>query len=200
MLMDDHTDIPTPEETAAAATPETPPVEAGAPATDPRDTEIAALKERLLRLQADFDNFRKRTLRDREDHARRACERMLEHFLPVLDHFDLGLKAAQKHHVKHAVIDGLSNVLKQFEQALEKAGVLPIDTVGKVFDPHLHECVAHLPSEEHPERVIIQETRRGYRLGNYLLRAAQVIVSTGPAGSEAKADPQSKDTPGTEPA
>jgi molecular chaperone GrpE len=186
--MDDKNKHATPDDNEPAA-PATPPAEAEVPAADPRDTEIAALKERLLRLQADFDNYRKRAARDREDQARRACEHILEDLLPVLDHFDLGLKAAQKHHVKHAVIDGLGNVLKQFEQVLEKAGVVPIETLGKVFDPHLHECVAHLPSEEHPEHVIIQETRRGYRLGTFLLRASQVIASTGPAKTGAPAAP-----------
>lgn len=175
--------VPTPSaEQAAPATP--------APAPDPRDVEIAALKDRLLRLQADFDNFRKRIVRDREDQARRACEAILSELLPVVDHFQLGLQAAHKHHVKHAVIEGLEGVLRQFEQALEKSGVTPIETQGRVFDPHVHECVAHLPSEEHPEHVIIQETRRGYKLGNYVLRASQVIVSTGSAGpSDAVAQP-----------
>ena len=179
----------TPAEGLTAPTPETPPpADAGLPTpeADPRDLEIAALKDRLLRLQADFDNFRKRTVRDREDQSRRACERILNDLLPVMDHFELGLQSAHKHHVKHAVIDGLSGVLKQLEQVLEKAGVTPIVTQGQVFDPNLHESVTHLPSDEHPEHVIIQETRRGYKLGNYLLRAAQVIVSTGPAPDAAR--------------
>lgn len=172
----------TPAEDQPAPAPETaPPADA-----EPRDVEIAALKDRLLRLQADFDNFRKRTTRDREDQSRRACEHILQDLLPVMDHFELGLQAAHKHHVKHAVIDGLTGVLKQLDQVLEKAGVTPIVTQGQIFDPHLHESVTHLPSDEHPEHAIIQETRRGYKLGNYLLRAAQVIVSTGPAAEAAK--------------
>lgn len=174
--------------------PETPQVDAETPAIDPRDTEIATLKDRHARLQADFDNYRKRAARDREDQARRACEHIVSDLLPVLDHFELGLKAAQKNHVKHAVIDGLGNVLKQFEQVLEKAGVTTIETVGKVFDPHVHESVANLPSEEHPDHVIIQETRRGYRLGSYLLRAAQVIVSTGPAKTDEPSAEETKPT------
>jgi molecular chaperone GrpE len=184
--MDDTVNSPDPEAAAPAAGAEI-------PAADPRDAEIAALKDRLLRLQADFDNYRKRAVRDREDQARRACENILSALLPVLDHFDLGLKAAQKHHVKHSVIDGLGNVLKQFEQVMEKAGVLPIETVGQVFDPHVHECVAHLPSEEHAEHIIIQETRRGYHLGTFLLRAAQVIVSTGPAKADEAAADEAED-------
>ncbi len=181
--MDDTKHKPTKDDSPANAesAPSPDSAEPAPAGADPRDLEIAALKDRLLRLQADFDNFRKRTTRDRDDQARRACERILKDLLPVIDHFDLGLQAAHKHHVKHAVIDGLSGVLKQLEQVMEKAGVMPIVTQGQVFDPHVHEPVTHLASDEHPEHVIIQETRRGYKLGNFLLRPAQVIVSTGPA-------------------
>jgi len=161
----------------------TPVVEPAAepPAIDPKDQEIATLKDRLLRLQADFDNFRKRTLRDREDTTRRAAERLLQDMLPIVDHFELGLEAARQHHIKHNVIDGFEGILKQFQTNLEKAGVTPIETKGQSFDPNCHECVAHIPSEEHPDGIIIEETRKGYKLGTYLLRASQVIVSTGPA-------------------
>lgn len=167
---------------AQGATPEPIPL-------DPRDVEIATLKDRLLRLQADFDNFRKRMVRDREDMARRASETILKELLPAVDHFDLGIQAARKNHVKHSVIEGLEGVLKQFQALMEKSGVTPIETRGKAFDPHSHECVAQIPSAEHPENMVIEETRKGYRLGTYVLRAAQVIVSSGPAGEATKEAP-----------
>jgi molecular chaperone GrpE len=156
------------------------PIPDAAPTLDPRDEEIAALKDRLLRLQADFDNFRKRIIRDREDMARRASEKILKDMLPVIDHFELGIHSAQKHHVKHTVIEGFEGILVQFRLALERAGLTPIETKDQPFDPHLHECVTLLPSEEQPENTIIQETRRGYKLGSFVLRASQVIVSSGP--------------------
>ena len=106
-----------------------------------------------------------------------------------MDHFDLGLQAAQKHHVKHTVIEGFEGILKQFQAVLDKSGVTPIETKGQVFDPHSHECVAQVPSEEHPENMIIEETRKGYRLGTYVLRASQVIVSTGPVAGNNQATP-----------
>lgn len=180
----------------AEPTPATPPVEAPAqpesadatPAADPRDQEIALLKDRLLRMQADFDNFRKRTIRDREDMTRRAAEKILKELLPAVDHFELGIQAARKNHVKHSVVDGFEGILKQFQGILDKAGVTPIETRGQVFDPHSHECVAQIPSEEHPENTVIEETRKGYRLGTYVLRASQVIVSSGPAQAGQKAE------------
>ncbi len=168
---------------AGAETTETTPQQPTPEATvvDPKDEEIAELKDRLLRLQADFDNFRKRMIRDREDQSRRASEKILKDILPVIDHFELGLQSAHKHHVKHTVIEGFEGILNQFRQVIEKAGVTLIETKDQRFDPHLHECVVQLPSEEQPENTIIQETRRGYKLGSFVLRASQVIVSTGPA-------------------
>ena len=168
----------TPGEATVPPTPETAPEPSPA---DPREVEIAALKDRLMRLQADFDNFRKRTLRDREDTSRRAAESLLKELLPVADHLDLGIRAAHTAHLKHTVVEGLEGVLKQLQAVLEKAGVTPIETHQQPFDPHCHECVAHIPSEAHLEGIIIEETRKGYKLGNYVLRASQVIVSTGPA-------------------
>ena len=166
----------------AAATPS--PAGAGAPpaaATGaPKDDELAVLKDRFLRLQADFDNFRKRTARDRDDHNRRATEKILKDLLPVVDHLELGLQSARKQHIKHTVIDGFAAVVDQLGAVLERAGVTPIPTEGQVFDPQIHECVSHAESKEHPENTILTETRRGYKLGTYLLRAPQVIVSSGP--------------------
>ena len=190
----DVTPAPTAPPAPETAEPGQPQAEQAAPVVDPRDQEIAVLKDRLLRLQADFDNFRKRTIRDREDMARRASEKILQELLPAVDHFDLGLQSARKHHVKHAVLDGFEGILKQFQAVLEKSGVTPIETKGQNFDPHSHECVAQIPSEEHPENVIIEETRKGYRLGSFILRASQVIVSTGPAPSSAEPEQPAEET------
>ncbi|MEI6563579.1 MAG: nucleotide exchange factor GrpE [bacterium] len=184
------------EQDSAQDAPAVPSAEPAAEQTiiDPKDQEIATLKDRLLRLQADFDNFRKRTIRDREDMSRRAAEKLLQELLPVVDHFELGIEAARQHHIKHNVIEGFEGILKQFQTCLEKAGVTPIETKGQLFDPNCHECVTQIASEEHPEGTIIEETRKGYKLGAYLLRASQVIVSTGPAVA-AVTDPTKEEPP-----
>ena len=173
-----NTDASPPDGTAAQAAEAAADVPA-APAQPP--DEAAVLRDRLLRMQADFDNYRKRQNRDRDDHARRATEKILQDLLPVIDHFDLGLQSAAKQHVKHSVIDGFHMVRSQLAAVLDRAGVTPIATEGQPFDPQWHECVTHVHSDEHAENVIIGETRRGYRLGNYLLRPSQVIVSKGSA-------------------
>ncbi len=162
--------------------------EGGSPAASAEEAQvaqlqadIAALKDRLLRLQADFDNFRKRTQKDRALDIQRGAELVLVDLLPVLDHFEMGLAAAREHNTPPGVLEGFELVLSQFQNVLARHGVEPIPTVGQAFDPHCHEAVAHEPSAEVPAEVIIREVRRGYRAGERLLRPAQVVVSSGPA-------------------
>ena len=138
------------------------------------------LKDRLLRLQADFENFRKRTLREKNDLYQRANMDLLQELLPALDHFELGLRMAEQHKAEKAVIDGFKLVYDQLMNALKKFGVTPIEAEGQPFDPTFHEAVTHVPSEEQPADTIIAVTRRGYKLGDSLLRASQVVVSSGP--------------------
>jgi len=149
--------------------------------TAERDTaEEEPLQSQLLRLRADFDNYRKRMQREREDVSRRSLESLMQELLPVLDHFELGLATAAKHQTDPAVMDGFELVYTQMMSALEKFGLTPIDAEGQAFDPHLHEAATHMPSDEHPEDIVIAQTRRGYKLGEKLLRPAQVVVSKGP--------------------
>jgi molecular chaperone GrpE len=145
----------------------------------PAADELAELKDQLLRLRADFDNFRKRTLRDRDEYNKRATERLLSDLLPIIDHFEMGLQQAKKLHVKHAVIDGFAAVFDQMRTMLAKVGVEEIEAEGKSFDPKTHECIAHAHSDKHAENTVISQVRRGYKLGHYMLRAAQVVVSSG---------------------
>ena len=144
----------------------------------PAETDM--LKDRLLRLQADFENFRKRTLREKNELYQRANMDLLQEILPAIDHFELGLNMAEQHKVEKAVIDGLKLVYDQLMNALKKFGVATIEAEGQTFDPNFHEAVTHVPSEEQPADTIIAVTRRGYKLGDLLLRASQVVVSSGP--------------------
>ena len=143
--------------------------------------ERAALGDRLLRLQADFENFRKRTQRERSDLSRRATEHLMEELLPILDHFELGFENAERNEANPAVVEGFRLVYDQVINTLGKFGLTAIAVEGQHFDPHLHEAITHLPSEEHPPDTVVTQTRRGYLLGDRLLRAAQVVVSSGQA-------------------
>jgi molecular chaperone GrpE len=150
--------------------------------------EQEATEHRLLRLQADFDNFRKRVQRERDEWYQRANDDLVTELLPVLDHFELGLNTAEQHGADPAVTQGFRLVYDQLMRSLEKIGVEPVDAEGCEFDPHHHEAVTHLPSEEHPADTVMAQTRRGYRLGGRLLRPAQVVVSSGPVESEPNAE------------
>jgi molecular chaperone GrpE len=143
------------------------------------------LEERLLRLQADFENFRKRTLREKEELYRRANEEFILELLPVLDHLGLAFAAAGDAAMDHPVVKGFALVGEQLQQVLKKFGLTEIEIKDQSFDPNLHEAIQHLPSDTVPEDGLVACVRAGYTLGSRLLRAAQVVVSSGPqdAGS-----------------
>ena len=167
---------PTPEEEAAEeeVVAET---DDGEPQDSPSPEEI--LKDRLLRLQADFDNYRKRIDRERKDWAVFANEKLLKDLLPALDNFALGLANGEKVGAPAALLEGLRLVQSQFESALAKSDITPIDAENQPFDPNLHEAITHMPSADVPEGTVIAQTRRGWKMGEKLLRAAQVVVSSG---------------------
>ena len=148
--------------------------------------EEESLRDQFVRLQADFANFRNRTQRERIELYQRANEDLLLEILPVLDHYELGLQNAEQHDADQAVVDGFKLVYDQFQNVLNKFNLTPIEAVGEAFDPHKHEALTHMPSDEFPAEICSNQIRRGYLFGDKLLRAAQVVVSSGPA--EAKED------------
>ncbi|MFP6904735.1 MAG: nucleotide exchange factor GrpE [Verrucomicrobiota bacterium] len=150
-------------------------------ATDPGDA-LAELQNRLLRLQADFDNFRKRTRREKETWNRQAQEAIVLELLIVLDHFELALKDAEASE-SHA---GFQMIFDQFTTALKKFGVAAVQAEGEAFNPELHEAISHTFSDEVAADQVLAQTRRGYVMGDKLIRPAQVVVSQGPgkAGEE----------------
>ena len=134
--------------------------------------------DRLLRAQAEMDNYRKRMARERQELIKAANERLLLELLTPLDHFEMGLQSAQKQSADDPLRLGMDMVLAQFQQFLKANGVTEIETLGQPFNPSLHEAVAHQESDR-PEGEVIQQLRKGYRLSDKLLRAASVIVSKG---------------------
>jgi molecular chaperone GrpE len=137
------------------------------------------LKLQLLRLQADFDNFRKRTQRERNELFLFANEAICLEMLPVIDHFEMGFKSAEDHKTDCSVTEGFRMVYNQLMDVLKKFNVTAIDAVGEPFNPHRHEAILHMPSDK-PAETVLEQVRRGYMLGDKLLRAAQVIISSGP--------------------
>jgi molecular chaperone GrpE len=157
----------------------------GQPAPEPTEEEklraqVAELKDKLLRSQAEWDNSRKRIMRDKEEAVRYASEALLEKLLPVLDNFEMGMRAAKTAADVKAISQGFEMVLAQLHQVLRDAGVESVDATGHPFDPHRHEALGHQDSDEHPEGHVISQMRKGYKLKDRLLRPASVFVARKP--------------------
>jgi molecular chaperone GrpE len=134
------------------------------------------LVDALQRLQAEFANFKKRTVRDQETFAVRANERLVKDLLPVLDDLGRALEAAEAHE-EAKLEEGVRLVHRQLADTLAKQGLAEIETGGE-FDPHVHEALLSQPSDA-PEGTVIEVVQKGYRLGDLVLRPARVVVSGG---------------------
>lgn len=143
--------------------------------------EAEKYRDLALRTAADFDNFRKRAAREKEDSIRYANTSLLGDLLPLLDNFELGLEAAKSAPGADAILQGLGMVARQFRDFLAASGVTEIPTEGAEFDPNLMEAVGHENDPEVPEGKVLRQARRGYKLRDRLLRPASVFVSKGPA-------------------
>lgn len=147
--------------------------------------EINSAKERFIRLQADFDNFRKRSEKERLSIRSDAQGEVIESLLPMVDNFERAKQQLKPETEKEKQIDAsYQGIYKQFVEIMKSLQVATVDTVGKPFDPNLHEAIAREESVEFDEGVVSQEFRRGFLLGERLLRPAMVKVSSGPGKSK----------------
>lgn len=141
--------------------------------------------DKFLRAAADFDNYRKRVIREKEDLTRATREIIITALLPSLDNLERALEHSPEGTPLH---DGLLQVQKQFERALTDFGLLEIIAApGSSFDPSLHEAISHVESSDQPEGAVIQQLQSGYKLADRLLRPARVIVSKGAPGTDGAA-------------
>lgn len=173
--------VPTPE--TAASDPATPDAAAPADPLTQFSQEVDRWKDLAYRSQAELDNFRKRSAREAQETRAYANADLLRALFPILDNFDMGLEAARAESEKSMIFMGMSMVNRQLQDFLRESGVQEIEAQGKVFDPNLHEAVSQEAHATVPEGTIIRVTRRGYKLKDRLLRAASVIVSSGPAAA-----------------
>ncbi len=139
--------------------------------------------ERLLRSTADFDNFKKRASREKQDAIKYANEGLLQKLIPVLDNFDMAQSAAQTASTEavQSLQTGVNMIYQQFKNLLAEAGVEEIDATGQKFDPNLHEAVSQKETDEMAEGQVVQQLRKGYKLRDRLLRPASVVVAKKPA-------------------
>jgi molecular chaperone GrpE len=142
--------------------------------------------DRLLRTTADFDNFKKRAAREKQDAIKFANETVLQKLIPVLDNFDMALAAAQttsKGDAVQSLQTGVNMIYQQLKTALTEAGLEELDAADKPFDPNVHEAVSQKETAEVPEGQVVQQLRKGYKFRDRLLRPASVVVAKHPAAA-----------------
>src|ERR1700753_3334217 len=160
-------------------------LEAGTEGVNAQNVEVEqltqerdALKDRLARLQAEFDNARKREIKERQDARDYATQNAVEPFLGVMDNFQLALKAEGS---VEQLRSGVELILKQMDEALRGLQVQPGETGGAQFDPRVHEALGSIETKEHPDHQVLEEIRRGYKVRDKLLRPALVRIASNPA-------------------
>jgi molecular chaperone GrpE len=136
------------------------------------------LLDRLARLQAEFENSRRREAKERQDARDYAVQGAVEPFLGVMDNFQLALKSQGSLEQLRA---GVDLILKQMEEALKGLNVQPVETVGTIFDPRVHEALGSIETTEHPDHQVLEEVRRGYKIRDKLLRPALVRIASNTA-------------------
>jgi molecular chaperone GrpE len=163
------------EESAATSTETTAPDDDA----DGLQADLDRFRDLALRSQADFENYKKRAAREKEEAIKYANSSLLEKLIAIVDNFELGLEAARSESEKSPIFSGMSMVFKQLMDFLADSGLQPINATGEKFDPNLHEAIAHEPSNEFPEGTVVRQTRRGYKMKDRLLRPSSVVVSSG---------------------
>ncbi len=138
--------------------------------------EKEELMNRLMRLQADFDNYRKRVRTEKEDLEKHANFNLIKRLLPVIDNLERACSATGDN--AETIVEGVQMISRQLQEILEKEGVAPIECQGKPFDPNCHEAVLVEESNEHPPNTVLDELQKGYRMKDKVLRASMVKVSS----------------------
>ena len=165
--------VPLPEENSSGPGPEK-----QAEPPDPA-AELAALQEKYIYLQAEYQNYRKRMAKELADARRFAVEETVRPFLTVYDFLTMAESAALQSGNVEAIRQGLVMIIAEYRKAFEELGLKPFDAGGEKFDPELHDAVARESSDEVPEGVVSKQWNCGFKLGERVLRPARVVVSSG---------------------
>ena len=141
-----------------------------------KDEQIAELNDKLMRTMAEFDNFRKRSEREKGQMFEVGAKSIVEKILPVIDNFERGLASVPEADKGSAFVQGMEQIYKQFMTSLESVGVTPIDAVGKEFDPNFHNAVMHAEDENFGENIVSEELQKGYMYKESVVRHSMVKV------------------------
>ncbi len=144
---------------------------------DPLKEKVDELNDRVMRQMAEFDNFRKRTEKEKAQMFEQGQGNVLEKLLPVIDNFERGLAAVPEEEKDGAFADGMNKIYKQLMKQMEDLGVTPIEAVGKEFDPNLHNAVMQVQTDEYESGVVAQELQKGYMFHDTVLRHSMVGVT-----------------------
>lgn len=144
---------------------------------DKKDEKIEELTDRVRRQMAEFDNFRKRTEKEKTQMFETGAKSIVEKILPVVDNFERGLAAVTEEEKGTPFVEGMEKIYKQMMTVLEEAGVKPIEAVGQEFDPNLHNAVMHVEDEEFGENIIAEEFQKGYAYRDSVVRHSMVKVA-----------------------
>ncbi|MGO4887242.1 nucleotide exchange factor GrpE [Anaerobacillus sp. MEB173] len=139
--------------------------------------QVEELNNRLLRVQADYDNFRRRTREEKEAAAKYRAQSLVEGLLPVLDNFERALMVTTENEETKSLLQGMEMVYRQLQESLKNEGVEVIETVGQSFDPHLHQAVMQVESDEFESNQVVEELQKGYKLKDRVVRPAMVKVN-----------------------
>lgn len=144
---------------------------------DKKDEKIEELTDRVRRQMAEFDNFRKRTEKEKTQMFETGAKSIVEKILPVVDNFERGLAAVTEEEKGTPFVEGMEKIYKQMMTVMEEAGVKPIEAVGQEFDPNLHNAVMHVEDEEFGENIIAEEFQKGYTYRDSVVRHSMVKVA-----------------------
>lgn len=153
-----------------------------------KDELLAQKHDQLLRTQADFENYKKRMAREREDLLKFGNERLMKELLPILDNFERSLTHAKESSSLEGILEGVDLIRKEMVKTLIKFGLREISTKGERFDPTVHEATAQIPTDDYEEGTVMAEFQKGYFVHDRLLRPAMVAVAGPPPESEGEAE------------
>ncbi|MGG3282892.1 nucleotide exchange factor GrpE [Paenibacillus solani] len=150
---------------------------AGSAELEKLQAEVQEHQQRVLRVQADFDNFRRRTQKEKEELGKYASSKLITELLPVIDNFERALQASEENPEFESFSKGVSMIFRQLESVLAAEGLSAMKSVGESFNPEYHQAIMQVESEEYEEGIVVEEVQKGYMLKDKVLRPAMVKVS-----------------------
>ncbi|MBT2761621.1 nucleotide exchange factor GrpE [Paenibacillus sp. ISL-20] len=151
--------------------------EAGSAELEKLQAEVMEHQQRTLRVQADFDNFRRRTQKEKEDLGKYASSKLITELLPVIDNFERALQASEENPEFESFSKGVNMIFRQLESVLATEGLTAMKSVGEPFNPEYHQAIMQVESDEYEEGIVVEEVQKGYMLKDKVLRPAMVKVS-----------------------